>query len=271
MADRFKLEREERDGIQLFRWLGDPQLQGWKRDDLWADGRPKFVGDYGMFQAAGLLYPALLALVWRLTSGLARLALPEFDGVSGCERVGRPYEIVRWEYGIEWEQSNWHSRDRGFVVAESHRTIPGSHPRGMPRFERFEGAALTPISSWPDLMSLIPFGDQANTLCLFAIGPGKDAHEDLLAVLQADVPPRLDAVVGTDDDIFAVITQEDEGLGLSSLLIAGRGRLQESFDAEAAQLAERLDAYLGSTAAARTLEEWSAAVERLADLSSAAD
>jgi hypothetical protein len=77
-----------------------------------------------MFDCAGLLYPALLGLVWRLTAGRARFVLPEFDGVSDCEA-----------------------------------------------FERFEGGALTLVSTWPELMSIIPVGDQANTICLFAIGP----------------------------------------------------------------------------------------------------
>ena len=271
MADRFEFEQEQRDGLRLIKWLGEPQIQGWRRDDLWGGGSPRFVGDYGMFQPAGLLYPAMLGLVWRLTSGLARSALPEFDGVSHCERVGRPYELVRWEYGIDWEQSDWLSRDRGFVVAESHRPIPSSHPEQMPRSERFEGAALTPAAGWPDLMSLVPFGDRANTLCLFATRPSQDAHRDLLAALRADVPPRLESVVATDDDIFAVITQEDEGLGLSSLLIAGRRRLQNLFGAETAQLGRRVDVYLAETAAARTLEEWCAAADRLADLSLGAD
>lgn len=266
MADRFEFEQHQRDGLKVIRWLGDPEIHGWKRDDLWARGTPRFVGDYAMFEPAGLLYPALLGLVWRLGSGLARFALPEFDGVSNCDRIGRPYELVRWEYGIEWTQSNWISRDCGFVVAESHRTIPTSDPSQLPRSERFEGAALTPAASWTDLMSLIPFGDEANTLCLFATKPGEDAHADLLGVLQAEAPPRLASVVATDDDIFAVITEEEEGMGLSSLLIAGRGRLRDLFDVEAEQLAERLGTYVANTAAAGTLEEWSAAVTRLADV-----
>jgi hypothetical protein len=267
VADGFGLEQEQRDDLQLIRWIGQPELEGWKRADLWAGSTPRFVGDYGMFHSAGLLYPALLGLVWRLTAGLTRWALPEFDGVSICERVERPYELVRWEYGIEWHQSDWPSRDRGFVVAESHRTLPSSDARQMPRSERFEGAALTPVPSWPDLISLIPFGDQANTLCLFAIGSTGDACRDLLAVLRADARPGLESVLANDDDMFAVLTQEDEGLGLSSLLIAGRGRLRNSFDAEVGQLAERVDAYLAQTAAARTLEEWSVAVDRLAEVS----
>lgn len=247
MVDRFEFEREQRDGVQLIRWPGDPGIDGWKRNDLWGDGTPRFVGDYGMFEPAGLLYPASLGLVWRLTSGLARLAFAEFGGVGNCERVGRPYELVRWGYGIEWEQSNWLLRDGGFVVAESHRTIPSLHPGGEPRFERFEGAALSPALSWSDLMCQIPVGDQANTLCVFAVQSDENAHADLLAALQADAPPQLESVLATDEDMVAVLTQEDEGLGLSSMLIAGRGRLRDSFDAEATRLAERLDAYLANT------------------------
>jgi hypothetical protein len=57
---------------------------------LWGPDTPRFVADYRMFGSAGLLYPALLGLVWRLTAGLARFALPEFDGVSNCERLGGP-------------------------------------------------------------------------------------------------------------------------------------------------------------------------------------
>jgi hypothetical protein len=136
----FEFEQEQRDGLELMRWLGDPEIDGWRRDDLWGSDAPRFVGDYRMFAGAGLLYPALLGLVWRLTADLDRFALPEFDGVSDCERLGRRYELVRWEYGIEWERPDWPSRDRGFVVAESHRSLPVPRPGRPPTFERFEGA-----------------------------------------------------------------------------------------------------------------------------------
>jgi hypothetical protein len=168
----------------------------------------RFVGEYGMFQPAGLLYPALLGLLWHLTADLARYVLPEFDGVSICERLGRPYELVRWEYRIEWEKPDWRSRDRGFVEAESQRTLPGSRPGGQPIWERFGGAALTCASTWPELMSVIPIGDQADTLCLFATKPDESAHRRLLDVLQSDrQPPELQTVLATDDDLFAVLTQ----------------------------------------------------------------
>jgi hypothetical protein len=266
VPDHFEFEQEQRDGLQLIRWLGDPEINGWRRDDLWGPDTPRFVAEYRMFAWAGLLYPALLGLVWRLTSGLARFALPEFDGVSECERLGRPYELVRWEYGIEWEQSDWRSRDRGFVAAQSHRTLPGTRTGGQPHFERFEGAALTRVSTWPELMSIIPLGDQANTICLFAIPPDEHAHARLRSVLRADQPPEVETVVASEDDMFVVITQEEEEPRLSSLLLAGRERLRSSFRAEAQELAHRIDAYLTATAAARTLEEWSAVVDQLADL-----
>jgi hypothetical protein len=76
-----------------------------------------------MFQPAALLYPALLGVVWHLTDGLNRFACV-FDGVSHCERLGPPYELVRWEYGIEWDQAAGPLRDHGFVLAKSHRTRP---------------------------------------------------------------------------------------------------------------------------------------------------
>ncbi len=266
MPDHFEFEQERRDGLQLIRWLGDPEISGWRRDDLWGPGTPRFVGEYRMFGSAGLLYPALLGLVWRLTSGLARFVLPEFDGVSNCERLGRPYDLVRWEYGIEWERPDWASRDRGFVVAESHRTLPAARPGEPPAHDRFEGSALTRVATWTELMSIIPLGDQANTTCLFAITSDEQAHARLLSTLRAEEPPSLGTVVAAEDDVFAVITQEEEELGLSSVMVAGHERLGSSFHAEADRLARRLDAYRAATAAARTLEEWSAAVDQLANL-----
>lgn len=266
MPDHFEFEQEQRDGVQLIRWLGNPEISGWRRDDLWGPGTPRFVGDHRMFGWTGVLYPALLGLVWRLTGDLARFALPEFDGVSDCERVGRPYDLVRWEYGIEFEQPDWASRDRGFVAAESHRAVPAARPGEPPTHDRFAGAALTRVATWPELMSIIPVGDAANTTCLFAIRPDEHAHARLLSVLRADRPPEIETVLATEDDMFVVITQEDEELGLSSLMLAGRERLRSSFPAEAERLARRLDTYLAATAAARTLEEWSTAVDQLADL-----
>ena len=266
VADQFEFEQQEQDGVWLARWIGDPELDGWKRDDLWGEGTPRFVSEYGMFQPAGLLYPALLGLVWRLTKDLARWALPEFDGVSMCERLTRPYELVRWGYGIDWRQPDWSSRDHGFVVAESHRARPASRPGEPPRSERFEGAALTPVSTWADAVSIIPVGDQANTLCLFATRPDAEAHELLLSGLRAGQAPRLGAMLATDNDVVAVMTQEDEGLGLSSLLIAGGARCRDSFREEVEQLHGRLASYLSATAAATSLEEWNAAVDHLADV-----
>jgi hypothetical protein len=115
-------------------------------------------------------------------------------------------------------------------------------------------------------MSILPLGDAANTTCVFAITPDERGHARLLSVLRADQPPTLETVVATEDDVVAVITQEEEELGLSSVVIAGRERLRSSFQGEAEQLVDRLDAYLAATAAARMLEEWCAAVDQLADL-----
>ena len=134
------------------------------------------------------------------------------------------------------------------------RTI-ASEDDDQVRFSRFRGAALASVSAWSELMSITPIGDQANTLCVFAVEPGPSARDRLLATLRADAPPLLDDVVKADEDIFAVITHEDEGLGLSSLLLVGRARLRRCFARQAALLENRVDNYLAETSAAETHED----------------
>ncbi len=261
VAKSFAFEREVRDGFELVRWLGDAEFEGWARHDLWEDGTPRFVGQYAMFGIAGLLYPALLGIVWRLTNGQARLVLPSFDGVLNCERVGHPYVLVDWEYGIDWEASDWSRRDRGFVAAESLRHVPGSQDS-----ERFSAAALARVGSWAELMALLPVGDQANTTSVFGIADGDESYERLLAILHAENKPSLGDLVEDHHGMFAVITQEDEGLGLSSLLMAGAPGFHSRFEREARQLQARLDAYLQATTEARDQAAWFAAINSFADV-----
>jgi hypothetical protein len=258
MPTRFPFEFETLGDLDVVRWIGDPRLPGWERRDLWGDGRS--AGQHGLFGAAGLLYPALLGVIWRLTVDQARFVLPVFDGVLLCERNQRPYSLVSWQYEILWEANEWAQRDQGFAPAESLRNVAST--RGFD--QRFPRAALAQVRSWSELMSLIPFGDQANTVCLFGIGPASGAREQLLQILRGDAPPRLTDVVVSPTDLFAVITQEDEDLGLSSLLVAGRPGLHERFEGEAESLERRIDEYLPATAAAADQRDWLAAVDSCA-------
>lgn len=42
-------------GIELARWIGDREVTGWQRIDLWGDRTPPFVADHAMFGGAGIL------------------------------------------------------------------------------------------------------------------------------------------------------------------------------------------------------------------------
>jgi hypothetical protein len=263
MTRRFEFVSEDRpDDVSIARWVGDfaALTPGWKRDDLW-ETQPRHVNEFAV-GIGGVLYPGLLGLVWRLTEGRARLVLPRWDGLALSSRLGIPYDPVAWEYGIDYEQADWTLRDRGFVPAESFRRL-GPDPQD---YERAPIAAVMSTSTWADLISVIPIGDQSNTACLFGIAA--NARQRLIGVLaNQQIRPSLTDVLTEPDDIFAVITQDDENWpARDSLVLAGREHIRLRLPTELDQLEQRIDRYLAETQSAGTQEEWSRAVERLASV-----
>jgi hypothetical protein len=62
-----------------------------------------------------------LDLIWQLTDGLKRFAIPRYHRDAGVAACGEPYALVDWEYEVEIEQDCPPSREsiRGFVPARS--------------------------------------------------------------------------------------------------------------------------------------------------------
>lgn len=190
MPDHFEFTYGSLDELEFVRWIGDRWVPGWKRDDLSGEGTPRFVAEYMMTGSAAILYPnsSRDSLAPDRRAGQVRFARVRWGPRLRAARVSLP--AVRWEYGIEWEQHDWRERDRGFVAAESLRPVP----RGVRADQRVPQAALARVDTWAELVSLIPVGDQANTLCLFAVQPVRAGQDRLLRVLRGADCPRVEDV-----------------------------------------------------------------------------
>ena len=186
------------------RWIGDLEatMPGWQRPDLY-DPLPDHVRSFlGGF--SGMLYPVFLGLLWRLSANSVRCVLPEWDGILLCERARIGYTRIRWEYGIDYEQRDWGQRDRGFVIAESLDRGPGAPVQAQAA--RVSGGALASVSTWEELIALVPIGDQSNTLCLFAVEDASCADR-LADILSEDEPPCLPERCQLESDLIAVLTK----------------------------------------------------------------
>ena len=111
---------------------------------------------------------------------------------------------------------------------------------------------------------LVALRDQSNSTSLFRVECSPSRATRLAQTLQRDPKATVANVVTCDRDILAVITQDDDGTGFDSLILAGRGQLRRRLGHELQPLETRIETYLTETATANTSDEWSDAVERLA-------
>lgn len=110
----------------------EPRRRGPVRDDLWGDGTPRSVDEHRILGPRRSFIRRFSGWSGAPDRRPSQVALPEFEWLVNCQRRQHPYQLVRWQYGVEWEQRDWGERDRGFGAAESFargRSVPAGDVR----------------------------------------------------------------------------------------------------------------------------------------------
>jgi hypothetical protein len=186
-----------------------------------------------------------LDLIWELTDGHARYAIPRYHrdaGVSGC---GEPYALVDWEYALEFEPYNEPTREsiRDFVPARSAVSQPVisatdlMNPVLGPPSPYAAGTATKAglFRIWrPDSLAKVfaeLLGDASAELNLFAVHDDPRVGPDrLLAALSDGKRPRLADALGPEDLFVDLVRGVDMGYS-SALLIQSHSDLSGRLEA----------------------------------------
>ncbi|MFD6285007.1 hypothetical protein [Streptomyces sp. NPDC060205] len=177
-------------------------------------------------------------LVWRLTAGLARYAIPAYYRDEAARALGREPALVDWEYDIE--AADPHAvRDNGFVQGRS-TAVPGwSDPR-----KDAQRAGLFGLSTPRDLIRLLHavLLDASCEITVFAVAPGQARLKDLVAALSGASRPSLPSVI-RDEDVFVDLTIGSDIDYYDAITVASHTDLQPRLDALANDFARRIEVY----------------------------
>ncbi|MGW1537553.1 hypothetical protein [Streptomyces aureus] len=183
-----------------------------------------------------------VGLVWRLTAGLARYAIPTYYRDEAARALGREPVLVDWEYEVDAEQLTAESRDIGFVPGRSCVRI---RPRPTDWEVANAGrAGLFPLATPRDLVSALHavLFDASSEITVFAVPPGAERFERLTAALRGPVRPVLSDVLG-DDGIFVDLTIGVDTGHYDSVVVASRGDLLGPLTDLAEDCAQRVESY----------------------------
>ncbi|MET7304127.1 hypothetical protein [Embleya sp. NPDC005575] len=242
-----RFEAVQRHGIRVFHYLpGDDVVVSRHWPGLfeeWPEGRTPFsewaVNNNNMEEVA-----VYVGLVWRLTAGLARYAIPTYYRDDAARTLGREPTLVDWEYEVDAEQVTAESRDNGFVPGSSDvRFRRGPTGWEVERVGR-AGAGLFPLATPRDLVSALHavVFDASSEITVFAVSPGAERFERLTAALRGPVRPALADVLG-DDGIFVDLTIGSDVGNYDSVIVASQTDLRSLPTALAADCTKRVESY----------------------------
>ncbi|MFB7244304.1 hypothetical protein CW362_24235 [Streptomyces populi] len=207
----------------------------------WPEGKTPFsewaVNNNNMEEVA-----VYVGLVWRLTAGLARYAIPAYYRDDVARKLGREPVLVDWEYEVDAGRLTAESRDRGFVPGRSAVAV---RPRPTAReVENAGRAGLFPLATPRDLVSVLHavIFDASSEITVFAVPPGAGRLERLTAALRGPVRPTLGDVLG-DDGIFLDLTIGSDLGNYDSVVVASRSDLLSPLTDLAADCARRVESY----------------------------
>lgn len=158
-----------------------------------------------------------LDLIWELTDGLARYAIPRYHRDAGVSACGEPYALADWEYEVEIEPSRKPEPGsiHGFVPAKTGVSLPAisttslmdpdSYVLGPPSpyaAGNADKAGLFRVWRLDSLAKIVAElqGDVTAELNLFAVREDRlVGPERLLAGLTQADRPRLADLLGPED------------------------------------------------------------------------
>ncbi|MFJ5774590.1 hypothetical protein [Streptomyces sp. NPDC093094] len=240
-----RFEAVQRHGVHVFHHLpGDdvPVSRHWPGlSEEWPEGRTPF-SEWAVNNNNTEEVAVYVGLVWRLTAGLARYAIPAYYRDDAARTLGREPVLVDWEYDVDAERLTAESRDNGFVPGRSALTL--RPPPTAWEVENAGRAGLFPLATPRDLVSALHavIFDASSEITVFAVPPGAERFERLTAALRGPVRPVLGDVLG-DDGIFLDLTIGSDAGNHDSVVVASCTDLRGPLTALAADCAQRIESY----------------------------
>ncbi|MEU9204477.1 hypothetical protein [Streptomyces sp. NPDC048332] len=183
-----------------------------------------------------------VGLIWRLTEGLARYALPAYYRDEAGQSLQQTPVLVDWEYEVDPGELTAASRDKGFVPGcSTHGFRPGL--AGW-RAEDAERAGLFHLATPYDLVRTLHavLLDASSEIAVFAVAPGPARHAALVTDLRgADRPSLTDVIKGPE--VFVDLTIGSDVGNHDSIMVASHVDLQARIDALSADYERRIIAY----------------------------
>ncbi|MFD5069472.1 hypothetical protein ACIOEZ_17210 [Streptomyces sp. NPDC087866] len=240
-----EFEADEAEGVHVFRYLPRDNVavsrhwpglvQSWPEEETpfteWA------VNNNNMEEVA-----VYVGLVWRLTAGLARYAIPAYYRDDAERVLGRAPVLVDWEYEVDAEQLTGALRDKGFVPGRSAITI---RPKPTAwQVENTDRAGVFPLVTPRDLVAALHavIFDASSEITVFAVAPGPERFDRLVAALRGPKRPTLAEVLG-DDGVFVDLTIGSDLDNYDSVIVASPADMQPRVADLTADYARRIEAY----------------------------
>lgn len=207
----------------------------------WPEGKTPFteyaVNNNNMEEVA-----VYVGLVWRLTAGLARYAIPTYYRDDAERFLERAPVLVDWEYEVDAEELTAASRDKGFVPARAAVTFhrePTSREVG-----NAHQAGLFPLATPRDLVAALHavIFDASSEISIFAVEPAPVRFERLAGALRGLPQPDLAGVLG-DEGIFVDLTIGSDVGNFDSITVASRVDLRPRIDELTSDYVRRIETY----------------------------
>ena len=193
-----------------------------------------------------------LGLLWRLTEGGNRFAIPTYYRDKAADLIGQDPEFVDWEYSVEAGAPDIDSRDRGFIPARA--CVPFRPEPTQWQQDHASHAGLFALKAPGDLVAMLraTIADASAEVTVFAV----QDHERLLAGLRSKTRPELtdllqpgdvfaDLTIGVDEpysDSLIVAAHEDLTARVTEVVVHAQRRIAEYDPAELADMSAFLDA-----------------------------
>jgi hypothetical protein len=274
MADpeRFlRFERQHRDGLYCYVIrAGDADLPGPAWPGLWEQDYPQDLDlnpwrRHAVNNSDGEALAVWRALAWAVTAGRSRFVIPTYyrDEAAELLNVDRAaVQLVRWEYEVDVERSEWLTADTGFVPA---RACVPLRPAPTPWQRDHAGfAGLFEVASFRQLtdLDLAVGSDASSELTLFALSRSDRAGVLAAALDQTDRPYLADILQpgGVFVDLAVV---RDRGFGATCYLTVKAPEAIEDADRLADHFSRAFRRYLDRVNQIQTLDEFHTAIEDL--------
>jgi hypothetical protein len=203
-----------------------------------------------------------LGIAWALTAGTERYAIPTWsrDDVAGHLRRD-DFDLVRWEYAIEPEESSWPDRDRGFVTPGN--PLPLRPPPTEWQQEHHDEAGLFGVPDLPGLtaMTAVTLTAAWGDVNLFGLADTARYHR-LVELLRTATPPAVGQLLGPSDVLVVITVGVDLGF-YDSLYAVAAGDLRRDWSTIIESFRRRVEAYEATVDSVRSVEQLFAALSWL--------